>query len=360
MVLCKMPTSKLPLIFDGHNDTLLALHEPKRGGPSKLLERNEQGHIDVPRMREGGMFGGFFAIFVPSHAKPNDFTLVADANGHYQWPLPEPIGLEHAQKETFAMMARLFQEEKKSEGQLKVVRTVEEIESCLSNGTIAAMLHFEGAEAIDTDLHALEVFYQAGLRSLGMVWSRPNDFATGVPLAFPSDSDIGPGLTDAGKRLVQRCNDLGILVDLAHLNEKGFWDVAKLSNAPLVSSHSAVHAVAPHSRNLTDKQLDAIAESDGLVGILYATGFLRPDGSWDDETSLDIIVRHIDYLVERLGIDRVAFGSDFDGARIPKALGDVTGMPRLLKLLQEVGYGEEDLKKLAFENWLRVLRLTLK
>jgi len=222
------------------------------------------------------------------------------------------------------------------------------------------MLHFEGAECIDTDLAALEVFYQAGLRSLGIVWSRPNDFATGVPLAFPSHPDIGPGLADAGKRLVEKCNDLGILIDLAHLNEKGFWDVAKLSKAPLVSTHTAAHSVAPHSRNLTDKQLDAIAESDGLVGIIFATGFLRPDGSWDDETPLDIIVRHIDYLVERIGIDRIAFGSDFDGARIPKALGDATGMPRLLKLLQEVGYGEEELSKLAFENWLRVLRLTLK
>ena len=355
-----MPTSKLPLIFDGHNDTLLALHEPKRGGPSSLFERNSQGHIDLPRMREGGMAGGFFAIFVPSHKKPNDFTQVADANGHYQWPLPEPLGLEHAQQETLAMMARLFQDEKKSEGQFKVVRTVPEIESCIANGTIAAMLHFEGAETIDTDLNALEVFYQAGLRSLGIVWSRPNAFATGVPLAFPSHPDIGPGLTDAGKALVQKCNELGILIDLAHLNEAGFWDVAKLSTAPLVSSHTAAHAIAPHSRNLTNKQLDAIAESDGLVGIVFATGFLRPDGSWADDTPLEIIVRHIDYLVERLGISRVAFGSDFDGARIPKALGDATGMPRLLKLLQEVGYGEAELKQLAHENWLRVLSLTLK
>jgi len=96
-----------------------------------------------------------------------------------------------------------------------------------------------------------------------------------------------------------------------------------------VSSHSAAHASAPHSRNLTDKQLDAIAESNGLVGTVFATGFLRPDGAWHDDTPLDVIVRHIDYLVERLGITRVAFGSDFDGARIPKALGDATGMPKL-------------------------------
>lgn len=350
----------LPPIFDGHNDTLLALHEPKRGGPSSLFERNKQGHIDLPRMREGGMAGGIFAIFVPSHAKPNDFTRVADANGHYTWPLPEPLELEYAQQETMAMMARLFQDAKKSEGKFKVVLSVKELESCIEKGTIAALLHFEGAEAIDADLYALEVFYQAGLRSLGIVWSRPNAFASGVPLAFPGHPDIGPGLTDVGKSLVRSCNDLGILIDLAHLNEAGFWDVAKLSNAPLVSSHTAAHAIAPHSRNLTDKQLDAIAESDGLVGTVFATGFLRPDGAWHDDTPLEVIVRHIDYLVERLGITRVAFGSDFDGARIPKALADATGMPKLLKLLQELGYGEKELRQLAFENWLRVLRLSLK
>jgi len=351
---------KLPPIFDGHNDTLLALFKPERGGPLTLLERNEQGHLDLPRMREGGLVGRLFAIFVPSQAKPNDFTRIADANGHYAWPLPAPITLEHAQKETLAMMARLYRDAKKSNGQLAVVRSVSELEQCVQDGVIAALLHFEGAEAIDTDLNALEVFYAAGLRSLGLVWSRPNDFATGVPLAFPGHPDVGPGLSDAGKALVHACNELGILIDLAHLNEAGFWDVAGLSNAPLVSSHSAAHAVAAHSRNLTDKQLDAVRESDGLVGVVFATGFLRPDGSWQDDTSLDVIVRHIDYLVERLGISRVGFGSDFDGARIPKALGDASGMPRLLKRLQELGYGEAELRQLAFDNWLRVLRLTPK
>lgn len=351
---------KFPPIFDGHNDTLLALLRPERGGPSTLFERNEQGHIDLPRMREGGIAGGLFAIFVPSQAKPNDFTRIADANGRYAWPLPEPLDLKQAQQETMAMMARLFRDARQSDGQFAVVRSVKEVESCLNTGTIAALLHFEGAETIDPDLNALEVFYQAGLRSLGIVWSRPNAFGTGVPLAFPGHPSVGPGLSDAGQALVRACNELGILIDLAHLNEAGFWDVAKLSNAPLVSSHSAAHAVAPHSRNLTDKQLDAIADSDGLVGIVFATGFLRPDGAWDDDTSLEVIVRHIDYLVERLGITRVGFGSDFDGARIPKALGDASGMPRLLRLLQDVGYGEKELCQLAFENWLRVLQLTLR
>ena len=112
-------------------------------------------------------------------------------------------------------------------------------------GNLAAVLHIEGAEAIDPELEALEVFYAAGLRSLGPVWSRPNVFGHGVPFRFPSSPDTGPGLTDAGKELVRACNRLRIMLDLTHLNEAGFWDVAALTDAPLVATHSNVHALCP-------------------------------------------------------------------------------------------------------------------
>src|SRR5690606_31073650 len=122
----------------------------------------------------------------------------------------------------------------------------------MQNGAVAAIFHIEGAEAIDTDLATLDVLHAAGLRSLGIVWSRSNAFGHGVPFRFPATPDIGPGLTDAGKDLVKACNRLKILVDLSHLNEKGFRDVAAISDAPLVASHSNVHAICEHARNLTD------------------------------------------------------------------------------------------------------------
>ena len=131
---------------------------------------------------------------------------------------------------------------------------------------LAAVAHLEGAEAVDPDLDSLELWHAAGLRSLGPVWSRPNAFAHGVPFAFPSSPDTGPGLTPAGRALVGRCAELGIAFDLSHLNEAGFWDVARLDRAPLIASHSGVHALCPASRNLTDEQLDAIGASGGLVG----------------------------------------------------------------------------------------------
>ncbi len=354
-------TERKPLvIFDGHNDTLLKLVQPEKDSKFSFFKRNGEGHIDLPRAGEGGFGGGFFAIFVPSQQNlPKSMdNYVTDAG--YNMPIPPALELGYAQQTAMAMMTLLFRLEAESNGRFKVAHTVDEIEACLRDGVMAAILHFEGAEAIDADLNALEVYYRAGLRSLGLVWSRPTVFGHGAPIRFPHSPDIGPGLTDAGKALVRACNQLGIMIDLSHLNEAGFWDVAKVSNAPLVATHSNVHALCPSARNLTGKQLDAIKESDGIVGLNFAVGFLREDGKWEDDTPLEVMVRHIDYLVERIGIDRVGFGSDFDGARIPQAIGDVSGLPKLINALRKRGYSDEDLQKIAHKNWLRVLGATLK
>lgn len=241
---------------------------------------------------------------------------------------------------------------------MRVVRTAAEIEGCLEDGALAAILHFEGAENLGADPSSLGELYDLGLRSLGLVWSRPNAYAHGVPFRFPSPPDTGPGLTEAGRELVRECNHLGVLLDLSHLNEKGFWEVAGLSDAPLVATHSNAHALCPSSRNLTDRQLDAVRDSDGMVGVNFAVSFLREDGREERDTPLENVARHVDYLVERLGIDRVGFGSDFDGAMVPEAIGDVSGLPRLLAALKERGYGEAELRKLAHGNWLGVLRRT--
>jgi membrane dipeptidase len=216
-------------------------------------------------------------------------------------------------------------------------------------------MHLEGAEPIDPDLEALEFWHAAGLRSLGPVWSRPNAFAHGVPFAYPSSPDTGPGLTPAGTRLVRRCAELGIAVDLSHLNEQGFWDVAKLDLAPLIASHSGAHAICPASRNLTDAQLDAIGASGGLVGVVYAVHFIRPDGAEDTDTPLEAIAAHVRHVADRIGVEHVALGSDFDGADIPDALGDVAGLPRLLDAIRATGFSDAEMEQIAWANWRRVL-----
>ena len=346
------------LIFDGHNDTLLNLHLPDRGEGRSFFERSDLGHIDLPRARAGGFGGGFFACYTPTPEDDgwNEESALTVTEDGYEVSDAPRLDPDYARGFADNLVAVLFELE--SQGGLRIIRTAEELEGCLGDGTVAAILHFEGAENLGPDPGALEDLYEVGLRSLGLVWSRPNAYAYGVPFRFPSSPDTGPGLTGAGRDLVRECNRLGVLIDLSHINESGFWDVAGLSEAPLVATHSNAHALCPASRNLTDRQLDAIRDSDGMVGVNFAVGFLREDGGESEDTPLGMVVRHVDYLVERVGIDRVGFGSDFDGAKVPKELGDVSGLPGLLAALRTAGYDEEALEKLAHENWIRVLRKT--
>ncbi|HKH11290.1 MAG TPA: dipeptidase [Rubrobacter sp.] len=349
-----------PAVFDGHNDTLLNLLLRKRGGGRDFFERSAAGHVDLPRALEGGFAGGFFACFAPPNPKAGwteEAALTVTANG-YEVSGSPPLDPDYARGFADGMTKLLFRLEEESEGQLRVVRTAAEIENCMNDGALAAILHFEGAENLGPEPGALQEVYDLGLRSLGLVWSRPNAYAHGVPFRFPSSPDTGPGLTEAGRDLVRECNDLRVMIDLSHLNERGFWDVAALSGAPLVATHSNAYAICPSSRNLTDRQLDAVRDSGGMVGVNFAVAFLREDGREEADTPLETVVRHVDYLVERLGIDRVGFGSDFDGAKVPAAIGDVAGLPGLLAALRERGYGEAELRKLANENWLGVLRRT--
>ena len=271
---------------------------------------------------------------------------------------PPAVDVVEAQRVVFAMAALLFRIERESQGRLRVCRTVGDIESCLADDVLAAVLHIEGAEAIDANFELLDVLYAAGLRSLGPVWSRPNAFGHGVPFRCPSSPDTGPGLTELGKALIGACNRLRILIDLSHLNERGFWDVAAISNAPLVATHSNAHAISPHSRNLTDRQLAAIRQSGGLVGVNFASSFLRPDGRQDKDTPLDLMIQHIEHMLEHAGEDGVGLGSDFDGATIPAELGDAAGLQNLVQAMRKRGFGEPLIEKLCFRNWLRVLGRT--
>ena len=352
-------------IFDGHNDTLLNLHLEHRGKGRSFFERSDVGHIDLPRAREGGLAGGFFAVFTPNNRKPPNkkekkkgFAGMKKTKKGFTVPLPDPIRHKDALRFTTAVATHLYEIEKASEGEVKIVRTAKELQKCLKDGTFATILHIEGAEAIDTNYDALHILHAAGLRSLGLVWSRPTKFGHGVPFSFPQSPDTGPGLTKAGKGLVHTCNELKVLVDLSHLNEKGFWDVAKISDAPLVATHSNAYKLCRSPRNLTNKQLDAIKETGGMVGINFHIGFLREDGRSDQQTSLSEIVRHMTYIADRIGIDHVGFGSDFDGATMPHDLVDVTGLPKLIAALREAGYDDAALKKVTHQNWVRVLQKT--
>jgi membrane dipeptidase len=349
------PATGLPLVFDGHNDTILSLLTTGRS----FFDRSAEGHIDLPRARDGGLGGGFFAVYIhdPVNAAAGSDPEAAMKMYGDERTWPEPMPLDYAQGHAVRLLGRLLRLEADSNGQVKAVLTAADLQRCLDTGVFAMLLHFEGAEPLDPDGAALEAFYAAGLRSVGLTHSRRNRFARGVPFKFPHSPDTGEGLTDEGKALVRQLNRKKVMIDLSHLNERGFWDVQSLSDAPLVATHSNAHALSASARNLTDKQMDAIRESRGIAGLNFHVGFLRADGVKDTSTPIARMVEHIDYMVKRMGVDHVGLGSDFDGATMPADLKDATGLPKLMQALRD-RFGAEDLRKLAHGNWVRVLRET--
>lgn len=341
-------------VFDGHNDVLLRLWRAEQTGTDPVaafIDGEPAGHIDLPRARSGGLAGGLCAVFVPS---AGTFELgQPGVDGHYVTPMAAEV--DHAtaslaSAEILDIAVRLDRA-----GGWTLCRSTADIRAAMAAGDFAAVLHVEGAEAIGPDLAELGRLHALGLRSLGPVWSRPNVFGSGVPFAWPASPDCGPGLTGAGRDLVRECNRLGIALDLAHITEAGFWDAASLTDAPLIVSHSNAHALTAVARNLTDRQMDAVRERDGLVGLNFACTMLRPDGQEDAATPLSDMVRHIDHMVARMGIGCVALGSDFDGALIPEEIGDAAGTQALVRALGAAGYGPAELRRLCRENWLRVL-----
>jgi membrane dipeptidase len=332
-------------VFDGHNDVLLRLWLAGDKTGHGFINGMDT-HIDAIKSRKGRLIGGFFAIFTPQQ---NSDSILGTG----------PITKDEAIVATDAMIAILDALTTTHPDVITLATSVNQIKDAQAQGVMSAILHIEGAEAIAPDLSNLDDYYNQGLRSIGPVWSRQNAFGTGVPFDFPGTPDQGDGLTQAGVELVRAANDKKILIDLSHLNEAGFWDVAKHSTAPLVATHSNCHALCPSPRNLTAKQLDAIAESGGLVGLNFASGFLREDGKKSPDTSIDIMIRHLDLLLEHMGEDGVALGSDFDGAVIPQTIGNAAGLPALVTAMEEAEYGQDLIKKITHKNWLHMVEKTI-
>jgi len=300
-------------VFDGHNDVLLE--------ERSFADASEAGHLDRARAREGGFAGGFFAIFTPH---PGGYA----PDGEPEPPVEHELAIGH----TFRAMRKLLDLERAG-----VLRIAREPDDLVLGGDVVAVMHIEGAEAVDAELELLPALHAFGLRSLGITWSRPNAFGHGV--------GDDRGLTAAGRALVRACEELGILVDLSHLSERGFWDVAEMTQRPLVVTHACAAALVDHPRNLADAQLDAVRDSGGVVGICFHHEFAGPRRT--------DIARHIDYVATRIGPQHVALGSDFDGAEMPEGLRGAQDLPLVL---DDLGWGEPELRLLASENFLRVLR----
>jgi len=340
-------------IFDGHNDSINHLQRVGDTSGEGFFEGGVLAHLDSPRARKGGFAGGFFALWSPAPNTPMDEFTDGDGTVMNEDPI-DAVPTDFA-RETILQQAELAVR-MAEEDSFRLCVTASDIEDAVQEEVIAALIHLEGAEGIGDDLSELDTLYEMGLRSLGPVWSRPNNFGHGVPFHFDKSPDTGPGLSDAGRRLIQRCAEKNIIVDLAHMNEAGFWDIAKAYDGPLLSTHSGVHALCPATRNLTNKQLSAIAERTGIVGLNYHCAFLRSDGRQTSETELEVLIRHLDALLNALGEDGVALGSDFDGALMPRDLADAGKLQNLVAAMDQAGFGAELIEKICWSNWIAMIR----
>ena len=353
-----------PIVVDGHIDT------PQRmlDAHADISARLPDGHIDIPRMQAGGLTAAFFSIWVGDSYGPGT-----------------------AFRRALALIGAVKQLADTNPA-VEMATTAEEVRAAVARGHVAALMGVEGGHAIENSLANLDSLYALGVRYMTLTWNNGNDWA-----GASMDPKRRGGLTAFGKRVVQRMNELGMLVDVSHVSDSTFWDVIAVATQPVIASHSSCRALARHPRNLTDDQLRAIARTGGVVGINFFPAFLddgfrtryvaqgrrlRPQldsirAQWANTPGMaefevdkfraahldglvvpgiERLVDHIDHAVRVMGVDHVALGSDFDGiAVLPAPMNDVTSLPLLTRALEARGYSDSDVRKILGENFLRVL-----
>jgi membrane dipeptidase len=311
------------IVVDAHCDTLTAMLEQQR----RLGDSSGKGHLDLFRLKTGGIKVQFFAAFIAPQFKHIAFRRALELINLY------------------------YREIKANNKNIVHIESLAGIYDALGAGKIAAVLSVEGGEALECRLDALRMLYHLGVRSLTLTWNNRNDLGDGV-LA----GKTGGGLTSFGLAVVKELNRLGMLVDVSHLSEKGFWDVLQYSEHPVMASHSNCQALCAHSRNLSDQQIEALARKGGVMGITYVPDFLG-----GKESSVDKILDHIDHAVLVGGVNCVGLGSDFDGiVHPPSGLEDCSKIYVITKGLIERGYHYSTVKKILGENFLRIIKQVLK
>ena len=313
------------MIADLHCDTLLVL---------RMTGRNLDdidAHINVEKLRRGGALLQSFAIFTPTGAESRIYRL-----SESPW-------------EFFLNSVELYENQlERCMADIGPMRSMADLRKNMAEGKISAMLTLEDAVCLEGDIARVQKLYDCGVRLVTLTWNYENS------LGFPNSEDPtlhAKGLKDFGIEAVSEMNRLGMLVDVSHLSEGGFYDVARESKKPFVASHSCARALCEHSRNLTDAQLRTLADCGGVCGVNFYSAFLSP-GS---EFSLnEEILRHMEYISNKAGIESVALGSDFDGITCGLEMKDYSGMARLAELIEK-RFGGDNAERILRGNALRVL-----
>ncbi|RNC28992.1 MAG: hypothetical protein AWM53_00912 [Candidatus Dichloromethanomonas elyunquensis] len=312
-------------IADGHCDSLGDLTDGKRD----LQKSAYFGHWDIMKAKEANIGLQFFAAYIESEYKPF---------------LAMQRGLQHIEA------ARRFIDH--SQDEVFLVSCSDDLQYLGKNGKIGLLLHVEGGEILAENIFMLDIIYRLGVRSLGLTWNQRNAIADGI-----GERQSSGGLSQFGLNVISKMNELGMIIDVSHINKAGFWDVLHHSNSPVIASHSCAQTLCQHPRNLDDEQLKALAGSKGVVGINFCKDFLCESG----EANMDDIVKHICHIAEVAGIDTVGFGSDFDGIpSTPDGFENVSKYPLLIEKLYQRSFSMMEIEKICHGNFVRVLQNVLK
>jgi membrane dipeptidase len=319
-------------VVDAHCDTLLKLGDgPGRG----LGVARDDTHIDLPRLEGAGVAAQFFACYVET----------------------EP-GARRALGRALQLIEAFHREVADSRGRLMAVTGVAGVWDAFHRGKVAGLLTLEGGAALQGYLSALKAFYRLGVRGVTLTWNFRNELADGV-----LETRTGGGLTRFGVEVVEEMGRLGMLVDVSHLSEAGFWQVLELARGPVVATHSNARAVCDHPRNLSDEQIKALAAKGGVMGLNAAPGFVRKTSGFSDSdarnegATLGDLLDHAEHVIGLAGVDCLGLGLDFDGiSSTPDGLEDVSRLPNLVLGLLERGHGPKTVTSLLGGNFLRVMK----
>jgi membrane dipeptidase len=354
------------IVLDTHDDTTQRFFSKDYD----LGKRNPEGHVDIPRMREGGMNAIFFSIWIDGH-------------------IMGPPAVQKALDQIDAVHECV----KKYSNEMALARTAEDVRRARVQGKIAALTGVEGGHMIGNDIRVVRIFADLGVRYMTLSHFYNDEWADSS-----TDKPAHNGLTDFGKDIVREMNRQGILVDISHVSDRTFYDALEVSKAPLLASHSSCRALCNHVRNMSDDMIVALAAKGGVIQITYEKSFIDQayKDAYDKETggvvehlseltkdcnndescisremaklqqkltdegklphvSWERIIDHIDHAVKLVGAEHVGLGSDFDGADMPDGLEDCSKLPKITEALLRKGYSEGDIRKILGENTLRVM-----
>ena len=359
------------IVVDTHNDVLSSA---TMKGMNIEDDLSGKTHSDISRLKKGGIDIQVFSIFCD-----------------------ERFGKDTAFKYANREIDSLYAIVNRNGDKLTMVTSPEGLQQAVAQNKIGCMIGVEGGHMIEDKLQYLEQFYQRGARYLTLTWNNSTTWATSAAdETAKGDSLPFKGLTDFGKQIVRRMNELGMMVDVSHVGERTFWDAINTTTKPVIASHSCAHAICPVPRNLKDEQIKAIGKNGGVIHLNFYSGFLDsafqtrarafnrahraerdslrqlkwvnyeieefllakyPEEATALRPPLSLLVDHIDYIVKLIGVNHVGLGSDFDGiSSAPKELKDVTAMPLITKELLRRGYSKAGVKKILGENFIRVFR----